>query len=174
MSILPPNSKLDPCSQWIMDHQSTTFMGDNSTEIELEWLRMCIGPQRSSSTLFYTIYEMSILQTRRVPPLPTDRCLHHYGDHRHAGECDGLYGYCEVSVSFGWRLLHLTIFRNISMRTSTNFFLFSLAVADIAILIMGEQGLNKCTWIFRPFFRGIFWPFSLLAAISLGVGRFCL
>ena len=30
------------------------------------------------------------------------------------------------------------LFRNISMRTSTNFFLFSLAVADIAILLMGE------------------------------------
>ena len=28
--------------------------------------------------------------------------------------------------------------RNVSMRTSTNFFLFSLAVADIAILLMGE------------------------------------
>ena len=30
------------------------------------------------------------------------------------------------------------LFRNISMRTSTNFFLFSLAVADIAILLMGQ------------------------------------
>ena len=33
--------------------------------------------------------------------------------------------------------------RNISMRTSTNFFLFSLAVADIAILLMGELIIVK-------------------------------
>ena len=40
---------LDPCSQWIYDHHNTTALGDNtinSKDIELEWLKICIGPQR--------------------------------------------------------------------------------------------------------------------------------
>ena len=49
MSSPSPNSTLDPCSQWIIDHQNTTFEGDNTTDIELEWLRVCIGDQRLTS-----------------------------------------------------------------------------------------------------------------------------
>ena len=33
---------------------------------------------------------------------------------------------------------NMMYFRNISMRTSTNFYLFNLALADVIIILMGE------------------------------------
>ena len=35
-------------------------------------------------------------------------------------------------------IYNMMYFRNISMRTSTNFYLFNLALADIIIILMGE------------------------------------
>jgi hypothetical protein len=46
MNILPPDTTLDPCSQWIMDNQVTAFIGDTTTDKELEW-------RRYSSTYIY-------------------------------------------------------------------------------------------------------------------------
>ena len=46
-----------------------------------------------------------------------------------------------VTGTLGNVMVCTVIARNINMRTSTNFFLFSLAVADIAILIMGKSVL---------------------------------
>jgi hypothetical protein len=53
MKIIPPNTTLDPCSQWIMENEANAFMGENTTDKELEWLRICIGPQRCSSASKY-------------------------------------------------------------------------------------------------------------------------
>ena len=35
-------------------------------------------------------------------------------------------------------IYNMMYFRNISMRTSTNFYLFNLALADVIIILMGE------------------------------------
>ena len=57
MNIISPNTTLDPCSQWIMENEATTFIGENTTDKELEWLRICIGPQRCSPALIHYINE---------------------------------------------------------------------------------------------------------------------
>ena len=37
-------AELDVCSKWIVDHNHTDIRGDR--DLELEWLAVCIGPQR--------------------------------------------------------------------------------------------------------------------------------
>ena len=49
-----------------------------------------------------------------------------------------IYVLLGVTGTLGNTMVCAVIFRNISMRTSTNLFLFTLAVADIVILLMGE------------------------------------
>ena len=57
-----------------------------------------------------------------------------------------IYVLLGVTGTLGNTMVCAVIFRNISMRTSTNLFLFTLAVADIVILLMGEL-LVLCIYI---------------------------
>lgn len=49
----------------------------------------------------------------------------------------GIYVLMGITGTLGNSMVCIVIFRNISMRTSTNLFLFTLACADIATLLMG-------------------------------------
>ena len=46
------NASIDPCSQWIHENQGTIFKDKNTSDMELEWLRICVGPQRFQHTFF--------------------------------------------------------------------------------------------------------------------------
>jgi len=63
------------------------------------------------------------------------------------------------------------IVRNISMRTSTNFFLFSLAVADIAILLMGATFDLSVYWQQYPWVLGE--PICKLRAFLSEMTSYC-
>eukprot|EP00090_Calanus_glacialis_P021828 TRINITY_DN33669_c0_g1_i1.p1 TRINITY_DN33669_c0_g1~~TRINITY_DN33669_c0_g1_i1.p1 ORF type:complete len:422 (+),score=119.18 TRINITY_DN33669_c0_g1_i1:180-1268(+) len=59
-----------------------------------------------------------------------------------------------ITGTLGNVMVCTVIARNLSMRTSTNFFLFSLAVADIAILIMGASFDLSVYWQQYPWVLG--------------------
>merc|ERR1711915_865077 len=71
---------------------------------ELEWLSVCIGPQRLDENLLYPLTIIYIVMG-----------------------ITGILGNIMVCI---------VITRNISMRTSTNFFLLHLAIADLIILLI--------------------------------------
>ena len=80
-------------------------------------------------------------QVRRPHPLAADDHLLDDGRHWNMRQYPCLSRHPQVIFPVFRKSVFDMIFlcpRNVSMRTSTNFFLFSLAVADIAILLMGE------------------------------------
>ena len=55
----------------------------------------------------------------------------------------GIFG--NLSVCF-------VIFRIPSMRSATNYYLFSLAIADLLILLLGKSNVNKCYNLLKNYF----------------------
>jgi len=119
------SEQLDPCSQWIYDNNNTTDLVDNSTnstKVQLEWLQLCIGPQRMEP---YILWPLTIVYITMG--------------------CTGIVGNILVCT---------VIARNVSMKSSTNLFLFNLAVADIVILLMGATFDLSVYWHQYPWLLG--------------------
>jgi len=102
-SIVTESDTKDICGEWI---EKVNMTGAKMTDdLELEYLKLCIGPQRIPANVLYPLTIVYIMMG-----------------------ITGITGNVMVCA---------VIFRNISMRTSTNLFIFILASSDIATLLMG-------------------------------------